>query len=139
MHTKIEFSHRGSDRRRILESVQDGTVAPYALRAPTVLHYTAPAAIEQKISALAYRSATQARDVFDLDLLLRRHRDAIGRGEIDLAVLAVAVDRVFELPFEAFRDQVLRLLDRETIELYRDRATWEQMQTFVADRLLELR
>lgn len=139
VRTKIEFSHRPADSRRILEAVPDRIVAPYALRAPTMLHYTAGAAIEQKIGALAHRATTQARDVFDLELLLRRHRDAIGPGEIDSHLLDVAVERALELPFKAFRDQVVRFLDSASVELYQEPAAWEQMQIFVAERLMELR
>lgn len=139
VRTKIEFSHRASDPRRVLEAVPDRIVAPYALRAPTMLHYTAAAAVEQKVGALAQRTTTQARDVFDLELLLRRHRDAIGAGEIESSILDVAVERALELPFAAFRDQVVRFLDRDAVELYREPATWEQMQVFVAQRLAELR
>lgn len=139
VRTKIEFSHRPSDPRRILEAVPDHIVAPYALRAPTMLHYTADAAIEQKIAALALRSETQARDVFDLDLLLRGNREAIRPGEIELQILEAALERAVELPFEACRDQVVRFLDPEVLELYDDRAVWEQMQAFVAQRLTELR
>jgi predicted nucleotidyltransferase component of viral defense system len=139
VRTKIEFSHRGTDPRRILEAVPDRVVAPYALRAPTMLHYTADAAIEQKIRALAHRSETQARDVFDLELLVRGRRDAIRAGEIEPEVLEAALERAFELPFEAFRDQVVPFLDPEVAELYDDQASWERMQTFVAERLMELR
>ena len=139
VRTKIEFSYRATDPRRILEAVPDRVVAPYALRAPTMLHYTADVAIEQKIGALAQRSETQARDVFDLELLLRQHRDAIGAGEIEPPTLDVALERAFELPFEAFSDQVVRFLDPEVAELYDDHAAWERMQAFVAERLMELR
>jgi len=139
VRTKIEFSHRPADSRRILEAAPDRVVGPYALRAPTMLHYKADAAIEQKVEALAHRSETQARDVFDLELLMRRHRDAIAAGHIEPHVLDVALERTFELPFEAFRDQVMPFLDPEVLELYDDRATWEQMQAFVAERLMELR
>lgn len=139
VRTKIEFSHRAADPRRILEAVPDHIVAPYALRPPTMLHYTAEAAIEQKVGALAQRVETQARDVFDLELLLRRHRDAIGAGQIEAHLLDVAVERAFELPFQAFRDQVVRFLDPEIANLYDDRASWERMQTFLAERLMELR
>jgi predicted nucleotidyltransferase component of viral defense system len=139
VRTKIEFSHRSTEARRILDSVPDRVVAPYALRPPTMLHYTADAAIQQKIEALAHRSETQARDVFDLELLMRRHRDAIERGQIEPDVLDVALERTFELPYEAFRDQVARFLDPEAMELYDDHAAWEQMQSFVAERLKELR
>ncbi len=137
VRTRIEFSHRVSDSRRVLEAVPDRVAAPYALRPPTMLHYTVEAAIEQKIAALALRSETQARDAFDLDLLLRRHREAIRPEQIEPRIVRAAVERALELPFEAFRDQVLPFLDPEMAELY-DRASWEQLQSFVAERLEEL-
>lgn len=109
LRTRIEFSHGGADSRRILEAVPDRIVAPYALRPPTMLHYTAPAAIEQKVTALALRPETQARDVFDLELLV-----------------------------EAFHDQVAPFLDPEIADLYHDRAAWDQMRGFVIERLGEM-
>ena len=48
------------------------------------------------------------------------------------------VDRL-ELPFDAFRDQVLPFLDPEVTELYDSKAAWEQMQLFVTDKLLAVR
>jgi len=73
--------------------------------------------------------------VFDLELLLRTHREAVGVRLIEEGILAAAIDRAFELPFEAFQDQVLPFLDPEVAELYDNPETWKQMQTFVADRL----
>ena len=136
VRTKIELSHRNGERRHVLEPVADRIVAPYALRAPTVQHYTADAATEQKIKALAGRSETQARDVFDLDLLLR-HRP-LQAGTLNPELLEHAAERGIELPFEAFRDQVLPFLDPAATELY-DKDTWARMQLFVTDRLLEAR
>jgi predicted nucleotidyltransferase component of viral defense system len=133
VRTKIELSHRGGERAHVLEQVPGRIVAPYALRAPTVQHYTADAATEQKIKALAGRSETQARDVFDLDLLLRRQ--PLKAGTIDPQILGHAAERGLDLSFEAFRDQVLPFLDPEVTELY-DKAAWEQMQLFVTDTLL---
>ena len=137
VRTKIEFSHRNGERRHILEPVEGRVVAPYALRAPTMQHYTADAATEQKIKALAGRSETQARDVFDLDLLLRRQ--PLPAGTIDRQILERAAERGLELPFTAFRDQVLPFLDPEVTELYDTPATWEQIQLFVAETLLPAR
>lgn len=139
VRTKIEFSHRATDGRRTLEAVPERVVEPYALRPPTMLHYTAEAAIEQKVRALAHRSETQARDVFDLELLLRRHRSADIAGTMSPEILDVAVERAFELPFQAFQDQVVRFLDAAVVELYDDRVSWERTQTFVTERLTELR
>jgi len=135
VRTKIEFSRRSGDGRHILESVPGRVVAPYALRSPSLRHYGAEAAIEQKVEALAGRSETQARDVFDLDLLLRRR--PIAAGTIDAQTLGRAGERALELPYAAFRDQVLPFLDTEVAELYDDPATWIEMRTYVVERLLE--
>ena len=139
VRTKIEFSHRSADSRRVLEAVLERVVAPYALRPPTVLHYTASAAIEQKVAALAHRSETQARDLFDLELLLRLHPAAVTAGAIAPNTLDVAVERAFELPFQAFQDQVVRFLDAEIVDLYDNPTAWARTQSFVAERLMELR
>ncbi len=135
VRTKIEFSRRNGDGRHLLESVPGRVVAPYALRSPSLRHYKAEAAIEQKVEALAGRSETQARDVFDLDLLLRRQPDAA--EPVSAALRERAAERALELPFAAFRDQVVPFLDPEVDELYADPASWEQIRSFVAERLLE--
>lgn len=116
-------------------SVPSRIAAPYALRPPIVQHYADDAPAEQKIRALAGRSETQARDVFDLDLLLRRR--PFPGGSLDSQILSEAADRALQLPFAAFRDQVLPFLEPDAVELYDSEAAWEQMQTFVAQRLEE--
>lgn len=135
LRTKIEFSRRNGDERLILEAVSGRLAAPYALRPPTVHHYLAEAATEQKIEALAGRSETQARDVFDLDLLLRRQPELRAPSTAELR--EEAAGRALELPFAAFRDQVLPFLDPEVAELYDDAASWEQIRGYVTERLLE--
>jgi predicted nucleotidyltransferase component of viral defense system len=139
VRTKIEFSHRSADPRRVLEAVPERVVAPYALRPPTTLHYIADAAIEQKVTALAHRSETQARDLFDLELLLRQNPEAVTAGAIAPNTLDLAVERAFELPFQAFTDQVIRFLDAGIVELYDNPSAWSRTQAFVAERLMELR
>lgn len=134
--TKIEFSRRNGDQRWLLEAVPDRVVAPYALRAPTLLHYTAAAAIEQKVKALALR--TQARDVFDLELLFREQRDAVEVGALGAATLNAAIERCLELPFEAFEAQVVSFLEPDLVDIYNNASSWEQTQSFVVDRLTEL-
>jgi Nucleotidyl transferase AbiEii toxin, Type IV TA system len=133
VRTKIEFSNRNGEQRHRLEAVPSRIVAPYALRSPSVQHYTEDASTEQKVKALAGRSETQARDVFDLDLLLRRK--PLSAGSIDSPTLTEAADRALQLPFAAFRDQVLPFLELDVVELYDTEAAWEQMQTFVVETL----
>ena len=137
VRTRIEFSRRNGDERYLLDAVPSRVVARYALRAPTVMHYTAEAAVEQKIEALAGRSETQARDVFDLDLLLRRQPPIL--VTVESLVLEQAAERALGLPYTAFRDQVLPFVDAEIVELYTDQSAWEQIQSFVVERLLESR
>lgn len=139
VRTRIEFSHRSVDPRRVLEAVPERVVTPYALRPPTMLHYTADAAIEQKVAAMAHRSETQARDLFDLELLLRLHPAAVIGGAIAPDTLDRAVERASELPFHAFQDQVVRFLDPGIVELYDDPTAWRRTQAFVAARLRGLR
>ncbi len=133
VRTKIEFNNRNGEHRHVLEAVPDRVVESYGLRAPSTQHYAAEPAAEQKVKALAGRPETQARDVFDLELLLRRV--SIAPGAVDPDVRKTAAERGLELPYAAFSDQVLPFLDPEVAELY-DATTWEQMQEFVARRLL---
>ena len=134
VRTKIEFSNRNGEQRYELEAVPDRVVKPYGLRAPSVQHYTAQPAAEQKVGALAGRNETQARDVFDLDLLMRTMDPDI--AAIDSTTRENAADRALALPFAAFDDQVLPFLDPDVAELY-DEDAWIQMQVLVAGRLQE--
>jgi predicted nucleotidyltransferase component of viral defense system len=133
VRTKIEFSGRDNDGGYRLDRLPTEVAGRYGLPAPTVQHYGIETATVQKVRALAGRSETQARDVFDLDLLLRRR--AISPGEVDADVLAEAAERAFELPFDAYRDQVLAYLEPEVLELYGGTEAWERMQTTVAGHL----
>ncbi len=133
VRTKIEFSGRETDGGYRLDRLPADVAARYGLPAPSVQHYGIGAATAQKVRALAGRSETQARDVFDLDLLLRRR--AISPGEVDADVLTAAAERAFELPFDAYRDQVLAFLDPDVLELYDGAEAWERMQTTVAGHL----
>jgi predicted nucleotidyltransferase component of viral defense system len=135
IRTKIEFSYREGEGAYRIEPIPRRIVEPYALRSPLVPHYVEDAPIEQKVLAMAGRSETQARDVFDLDLLLRRR--SLAPGALDSEVLTAAVDLVMQLPYAAFQDQVLPFLEPEAVELYEGEASWEQMQTFVAEQLEE--
>lgn len=134
IRTKIEFSHRPSGESRfVLEYIPSRVVEPYALRPPSIQHYVADAALEQKISALAGRSETQARDVFDLALLMRGN--SFDPDSVDSTTIELAKDRALELPFDAFRDQVLPFLEPGIADQYDSESAWEQMQMFVLEKL----
>lgn len=140
LHTKIEFSRRGSDEDYVLEPVLAEIVRPYGIPAPTANHYTAAAAARQKIGALAGRRETQARDIWDLDHLFRVHGadprplPASSRNALDKAI-----ERAMDLPYDAYRAQVVSFLALEHHDVYGSREAWQRIQDLVVDRLLELR
>ena len=140
LHTKIEFSRRGSCEPYTLEPARSEIVRVYGLPAPTANHYTAAAAVRQKIGALAGRKEPQARDIWDLDHLFRTRTDADPRPlppRIKEA-LTTALDRVLETPFAAFKSQVVPFLTADHQELFGTSEAWDRMREGVMDHLAEL-
>src|SRR5688572_6458232 len=68
--TKIEFSRRTPDPGATLAPVDPEIIRRYRMYPVIVQRYDADAAFAQKVAALALRSSVQARDVFDLKLLI---------------------------------------------------------------------
>lgn len=139
LRTKIEFSHRGSADGYVLEPVRFEIVRPYGIPAPTANHYAGASAARQKISALAHRATTQARDIWDLDHLFR----VAGADPHPLApalrdALPVAIERVYRMPFEDFKAQVVPFLDPEHQALFGTPEAWDRMRELVLVRLSEL-
>jgi predicted nucleotidyltransferase component of viral defense system len=137
--TKIEFSRRGLDAGRTLEPVDAELIRGYRLYPVIVQHYSVDAALAQKVAALALRDQVQARDVFDLKLLL----DA-GGGNTELptratAHLAAAIDNAIAVDYDAFSGQVLAYLEPEYQDHYRGRKAWNVLQDQVVAGLEALR
>jgi predicted nucleotidyltransferase component of viral defense system len=138
IHTRIEFSRRGAAEEYRLEPVLPEVVRPYGLQAPAVNHYTARSAARQKIRALATRRETQARDVWDLEHLIRTTGvDGSPFSPEERRTLATALDRAMGLPFEAYRSQVVPYLEPSHQETYGTADTWERMRELVIERLSE--
>jgi predicted nucleotidyltransferase component of viral defense system len=139
LHTKVEFSRRGShDEEYRLEPARSEIVRPYGLPVPTVNHYTARSAVRQKIHALAHRAEVQARDVWDLEHLLRSI--AADPRPLPAAVkrtLPAATDRVMALEYDVFKSQVVPYLSPEDRALYGTPDAWDRMRELVIDRLQE--
>lgn len=133
VRSKIEFSNRGGAGIYSLASLPESVVEPYALRPPVVQHYDVVTAVGQKVAALAGRTQTQARDVYDLELLLRR--GAAIPDSLDPSRLESAFERTLEQDYAAFRDQVVPFLEPAAAELNGSPGAWEQIQTFVAGKL----
>ena len=139
IRTKIEFSGRDNHGTDIVvDAVPDAIVRPYALQAPTIRHYGETAAINQKIAALALRSETKARDIFDLDHLFRRRRATQpALMGLDPVHAKAAAQRAMEVPFASFTSEVTPFLDADLVALYSE-ATWDTMCVSLAEHLGEL-
>jgi hypothetical protein len=139
IRTKIEFSDRNGGSDDIsAERVPDNIVGPYGITAPLVCHYGETAAIEQKIAALALRSETKARDVFDLDLLLRRRRaGGSTRPGLSSRHAAQAAARALEISYNSFLTEVVPFLGAEIAALYGE-VDWDHMRSSVAILLEEV-
>ncbi len=141
LQTKVEFSRRGTpDEEYALEPVRSDIVRPYGIPAPTANHYTAPSAMRQKIRALASRSETQARDIWDLDQLIRRTGgDPRPLPREVRAVLSEAIERALSLGYDMFKAQVVPYLSEDDQTIYGTRDAWNRMCELVVERLEELK
>jgi hypothetical protein len=139
LFTKIEFSRRGIRDGIKVETVRAGIMRE--LRLPPLMcpHYDAGAAIMQKIEALAGRSATQARDIFDLYLLTTQasaSREPAYRTKQELLKKASA--NVYSVDFRQFKDTVLPYFPLEERGSYNDAARWDEIRLIVSRTIEEL-
>lgn len=138
LHTKVEFSRRGSQEEYALEPVRSDIVRPYGIQPPTANHYTARSAIRQKIEALASRIETQARDIWDLDHLLRTtNGDPRPLSQGMRMALPGAAERAMSLEYDVFKAQVVPYLSAEDQITHGTRDTWDRMCELVVERLEE--
>jgi predicted nucleotidyltransferase component of viral defense system len=133
--TKIEFSRRALDDGAVLAAVEPELIRRYRLYPVLVQHYGAAAAFAQKISALALRTETQARDVFDLKLLVDAGAAAAPLPETQLTQLPRAIDNAMSIGFEDFVGQVVAFLEPEQQADFYNRSSWETLQEQVVDAL----
>lgn len=138
--TKIEFSRRVAAEGQEFAAVDRDLARTYGLPPFLATHYTANAAIAQKIEALAQRTEPQARDVFDLNLLLARPETAaLVLTDAQKASIPAALERVVEISFDDYAAKVVAYLDPVQAELFQARAAWHAMQEAVVSGLTELR
>ncbi len=134
--TKVEFSRRrGLDDGHLLEPVDAELMRTYELYPVLAQHYSREAAFRQKIGALSRRTVTQARDIFDLKLLLD---GGAGREKLpaDVAVkIPRAIENAMTIGFDEFSGQVRAYLTADYQEYYGSRKVWETLQHDVVTAL----
>lgn len=118
-----------------LAAVEPELIRRYRLYPVLVQHYGAAAAFAQKISALALRTETQARDIFDLKLLADAGAASSLLRKAQLEQLPRAIDNAMSIGFEDFAGQVVAFLEPEHQADFGSRATWEALQEQVVDTL----
>ncbi|MBM3310667.1 MAG: nucleotidyl transferase AbiEii/AbiGii toxin family protein [Candidatus Aminicenantes bacterium] len=136
--TKIEFSRRGLEAGSVFEPVSPEIIRLYDLAPLMAHHYPAPVVWRQKINAILSRSVSQARDVFDLHLLLaaglKPAANAPAGGEPDIARVK---DNILSVDFGQFRSQVVSYLEPDLGPLYDSEETWEAMRWRIIEALGE--
>jgi len=140
LFTKIEFSRRRTDENAVVGSVDDSILMTYKLPPILVPHYPCEIAIMQKIRALADRRETQARDIFDIYMLLPRVVGAKFNfaGEMTKVAVQKALQRAFDIDFSVFKDTVVPYLSDEDQSVYGQKSAWEEIQLKVGNMLTEL-
>jgi hypothetical protein len=136
----VSYRDRCKGDEHALSPANDAAVRAY-LRPedpPLLLpSYTRPAAIRQKINALASRTHVQARDVFDLFVLGNGTFKGIDIGFLrrwlDDATLRNARSRALEISHAEYSDTVLAYLDPTQREQLQDEDSWIARQLFVGD------
>ncbi len=127
LRTKIEFSRRGVDQGTSFDPVDSMLIGRYSLAPVFLSHYTSTTAFVQKARALARRVETQARDVFDLDLLLRAGQwppdvSESGRGDFEGAVA-----NAMTVSFDDYLGQVRAFLPEDEPNVPASSAEWDQL------------
>jgi predicted nucleotidyltransferase component of viral defense system len=131
---KIEFSRRKFDKGVVFEAVDPEIARIHDVRPILASHYGLEAAFVQKIDALAGRTHTQARDVFDLALLSRRGGSALTVRK-DKKKLAAACENAMSVSFDQFKSQVVAYLPPEYQSHYGTRKVWDSLQEDVVRSL----
>jgi len=126
--TKIEFSRRSTGGAAIFESMPPALIRLHAIPPLMINHYTREAAFGQKLEALIARSAPQARDVFDLHLLLSGGTKTAGLNPRHTGWLAEAKSRILAMEFKIFKSQVIAYLSDEDQAPYDSEDVWDRMR-----------
>ena len=133
--TRIECSRRGVDAGVVFGSVNPDVARAYRLPPLMVSHYDAPAALRQKIGALAGRREPQSRDVFDLHHLLASGARLVGPEPLVRSVADRACANAMTIEFETFKSQVLEYLPSEDQARFDSPSVWDTIVLEVVDAL----
>lgn len=130
--TKIEFSRRRFDPGVDIAPVDPALIREYRLYPVLCPRYGLASAVRQKVAALADRTETQARDVFDLNLLFDQGAQ-LEPG--DARQRTAALENAIGMDYDQFAGQVVAYLAPEYQRHFGSRKAWEQLQDRVVRQL----
>lgn len=129
--TKVEFSRRNvgnesADDGRVIEQIDAEIARQYSRLSFRCQHYDGATAVVQKVLALAGRPVTQARDVFDLEILRRGgHAQGIALSKrVPGPKRSEALQNLDALTYDDFSGQVLEFLEDDARREYGSRGAW---------------
>lgn len=133
LHTKIEFSRSGITDPVSFDPVDSLLMRTYQLPPILASHYPMETAFRQKVHALIHRSQTQARDIFDLDHLLR---SGVSTRDMSLPPeWREAQQNALAVSCEVFKSQVLSFLSPDYQAQYATPGVWDDMVLRVVEAL----
>lgn len=136
--TKVEFSRRNVCTGSVFEPIDPAIIVQNHIQPVMISHYPRQEAYIQKVGALIGRTQPQARDVFDIHLLLASGAKAdVLPAELS-SRLGVAKEQVLQIGYAMFRDQVLAFLPPDQQSVY-DADAWDAMRLFVMDQFERVR
>ena len=133
--TRIEFSRRGMQEGGVFGPVAAELIREYELSPIWASHYRAVTACAQKVHALLSRSVVQARDLFDLHVLLP-YVDAADTLKVPEGMsMSEVEERALSTDFQVFKGQVLSYLPSDAQSRFDDREVWEALVLDTVEKL----
>ncbi len=133
-HTKIEFSRRKMSAKTLYEPISRELAMTYQLSPIMANHYTKEEAFLQKIHALAGRSVTQARDLFDLYHLVQCGVNP-SQVSVPQKVLSQAASVAFNVSYEDYCSLVVAYLPHDQQKVYQEETLWDQIVLNISEVL----
>jgi predicted nucleotidyltransferase component of viral defense system len=134
--TRIEFSRRQKEGAYKFETVDTLLLKKYDLPLVLVNHYTPEAAFVQKIEAISFRRIPQARDIFDLYILINSGIDVHSvLKNLSKNNIINARTNIFAVSFNTFKGQVLSYLSPDNREIYGSEEVWDSIRLKVIDAM----
>jgi predicted nucleotidyltransferase component of viral defense system len=135
--SKIEFSRRGIDRKgTAYEPIDPIVLAEHRLTPTFMAHYDTAHAIRQKSDALAGRTETQARDIYDLGHLFSRNTQRL--PTLPSSTATKAIECAMSVDFDQFRGQVVEFLEGDAKDYYSKASAWKSLHAQVIAALESL-